>query len=183
MTLPCSPPSSLTKLVLRAVGVLVLVDQHVPEALAVLLAARLVLARASAPAARAGRRRSPRSPAAAPARARGRPARRPSRTDPSPAPAYSPAVTSAFFASEIARGSPAASSASARCEPLHDALDDAERVVLVVDREARRAPDEVRARAQHPRADRVERAAPHPRRLARRAAGRCARASRRRPCS
>ena len=53
--------------------------------------------------------------------------------------------------------------------PLHQALDDAERVVLIVDRERRRAPDEVRRRAQHPRADRVERADPHARGLERRA--------------
>ena len=44
---------------------------------------------------------------------------------------------------------------------LHDALDHGLRVVLVVDRERRRAANEVRCTAQHPRADRVEGADPH----------------------
>ena len=48
---------------------------------------------------------------------------------------------------------------------LHDALHDAERVVLVVDREAGRPADETRGAAEHARADGVERAAPHARGL------------------
>ncbi len=50
-------------------------------------------------------------------------------------------------------------------QALHDPLDDADGVILIVDREARRAPDEVRGAAKHPRADGVERAAPHANRL------------------
>ena len=48
---------------------------------------------------------------------------------------------------------------------LHQPLDDAERIVLIVDRERRRATDEVRGGPQHPRADRVERSRPHARGL------------------
>ena len=55
--------------------------------------------------------------------------------------------------------------------PLHDALHDGLRVVLIVDRERRRASDEVRCGAQHPRADGVERTHPHPRRCAPEEAG------------
>jgi hypothetical protein len=46
-------------------------------------------------------------------------------------------------------------------EALHDALDDADRIILVVDREAGRAPDEIGGRAKHARADGMKRPAPH----------------------
>ena len=48
---------------------------------------------------------------------------------------------------------------------VHQPLDHAERIVLVVDRERRRSSDEMGRRAEHSRADRVEGTDPHPGRI------------------